>query len=300
MTTNNRKYGLGRGLDAILSSPDTDITSTDISGNYVAGAVAEINIDFIEANPFQPRNDFDEEAINELAESIKSQGIIQPVTVRKMGRGKYQLISGERRLRAARIAGLKTIPVFIRVADDEQMLELALIENTHRESLNAIEVAISYQRLIDECKLSIDSLSEKVGKDRTTVTNFLRLLKLPPEVQIAIRDRLITMGHARAIINIDDREQQLTLLKEIIDKELTVRQVENLSRSVRQPVKKEKKAQGKTNVISDDLRNSIEKFIKSTALKTKLTRDIKGKGSITISFKNDDDLKRIIDIIEKV
>lgn len=299
MTTSNRKYGLGRGLDAILSSPDTDITSTDISGNYVAGAVAEINIDFIEANPFQPRNDFDEEALKELAESIKSQGIIQPVTVRKMGRDRYQLISGERRLRASRIAGLKTIPVFIRVADDEQMLELALIENTHRESLNAIEVAISYQRLIDECKLTIDSLSEKVGKDRTTVTNFLRLLKLPPEVQIAIRDRLITMGHARAIINIEDKEQQLTLLKEIIDKELTVRQVENISRNIKKPEKKEHKTQGKTNVISDELRDRIEKFIKSTALKTKLTRDIKGKGSITISFKNDDDLKRIINIIEK-
>lgn len=299
MTTSNRKYGLGRGLDAILSSPDTDITSTDISGNYVAGAVAEINIDFIETNPFQPRNDFDEEAIKELAESIKSQGIIQPVTVRKMGRDRYQLISGERRLRASRIAGLKTIPVFIRVADDEQMLELALIENTHRESLNAIEVAISYQRLIDECKLTIDSLSEKVGKDRTTVTNFLRLLKLPPEVQIAIRDRLITMGHARAIINIEDKEQQLTLLKEIIDKELTVRQVEDISRNIRKPEKKEHKTQGKTNVISDELRDRIEKFIKSTALKTKLTRDIKGKGSITISFKNDDDLKRIINIIEK-
>ena len=299
MTTSNRKYGLGRGLDAILSSPDTDITSTDISGNYVAGAVAEISIDFIETNPFQPRNDFDEEAIKELAESIKSQGIIQPVTVRKMGRDRYQLISGERRLRASRIAGLKTIPVFIRVADDEQMLELALIENTHRESLNAIEVAISYQRLIDECKLTIDSLSEKVGKDRTTVTNFLRLLKLPPEVQIAIRDRLITMGHARAIINIEDKEQQLTLLKEIIDKELTVRQVENISRNIRKPEKKEHKTQSKTNVISDELRGRIEKFIKSTALKTKLTRDIKGKGSITISFKNDDDLKRIINIIEK-
>ena len=169
MTTPNKKRGLGRGLDAILQSPETDITSADISGNYVAGAIAQIDIDKIETNPFQPRTDFDETALNELSESIKNQGVIQPVTVRKMGYDKYQLISGERRLRASKMAGLKKIPVFIRVANDEQMLEMALIENIHRENLNAIEVAISYQRLLEECELTQDKLSEKVGKDRSTV-----------------------------------------------------------------------------------------------------------------------------------
>ena len=164
MTIQNKKRGLGRGLDAILQSPETDITSADISGNYVAGAIAQIEIDKIETNPFQPRTDFDENALNELSESIKNQGVIQPVTVRKMGYDKYQLISGERRLRASKMAGLKQIPVFIRVANDEQMLEMALIENIHRENLNAIEVAISYQRLLEECQLTQDQLSEKVGK----------------------------------------------------------------------------------------------------------------------------------------
>ena len=223
MTTPNKKRGLGRGLDAILQSPETDITSADISGNYVAGAIAQIDIDKIETNPFQPRTDFDETALSELSESIKKQGVIQPVTVRKMGYDKYQLISGERRLRASKMAGLKQIPVFIRVANDEQMLEMALIENIHRENLNAIEVAISYQRLLEECKLTQDQLSEKVGKDRSTVANFLRLLKLPAEIQIAIRDGYITMGHARALVNISDRTRQLIILKRIIDEDAEFR-----------------------------------------------------------------------------
>ena len=201
---------LGRGLDKILGSPETDITSKDISGDFVAGAIAEIDIDLIETNPFQPRTEFDETALRELAQSIKEQGVIQPVTVRKLGYNKYQLISGERRLRASKMAGLTKIPAFIRVANDEQMLELALIENIHRENLNAIEVAISYQRLIDECNLTQEEVSEKVGKSRSAVANFLRLLKLPPEVQLAIRDGHITMGHARALININDKEEQLT------------------------------------------------------------------------------------------
>ena len=199
---------LGRGLDKILGSPETDITSKDISGDFVAGAIAEIEINQIETNPFQPRTEFDETALRELAQSIKEQGVIQPVTVRKLGYNKYQLISGERRLRASKMAGLNKIPAFIRVANDEQMLELALIENIHRENLNAIEVAISYQRLIDECSLTQEEVSEKVGKSRSAVANFLRLLKLPPEVQLAIRDGHISMGHARALININDKEEQ--------------------------------------------------------------------------------------------
>ena len=294
--TNNKKRGLGRGLDAILQSPETDITSSDISGNYVAGAVAELNIDHIEANPFQPRTDFDEAALQELAESIKTQGMIQPVTVRKMGRDKYQLISGERRLRASKLAGLKTIPVFIRVANDEQMLEMALIENTHREGLNAIEIALSYQRLLEECQLSQEQLSEKVGKDRSTVTNFLRLLKLPPEVQVALRDDFISMGHARAIINIDDKAKQLVILKEIIDKDLSVRQVEELVRSLNTKSIKTKKQK---NVLPLSFITQADNLSKSLNTKVKIDRNNKGKGSITINFKNDEDFERLISLINK-
>ena len=296
MSLQNKKRGLGRGLDAILQSPETDITSTDISGNYVAGAVAELNIDFIEANPFQPRTDFDEAALNELAESIKVQGVIQPVTVRKMGRDKYQLISGERRLRASKLAGLKTIPVYIRVANDEQMLEMALIENTHREGLNAIEVALSYQRLIEECNITQEELGEKVGKDRSTVTNFLRLLKLPPEVQVALRDGFISMGQARAIINIEDKAKQLIILKEIIDKDLSVRQVEELVRSFNHKNVKTKKQK---NVLPEAFIYKVDSLSKALDAKIKVDRNSKGKGSLTISFKNDEDFERLISIINK-
>ena len=296
MSLQNKKRGLGRGLDAILQSPETDITSSDISGNYVAGAVAELNIDFIEANPFQPRTDFDETALNELAESIKIQGVIQPVTVRKMGRDKYQLISGERRLRASKMAGLKTIPVFIRVANDEQMLEMALIENTHREGLNAIEIALSYQRLIEECNITQEQLSEKVGKDRSTVTNFLRLLKLPPEVQVALRDGFISMSQARAIINIEDKTKQLIILKEIIDKDLSVRQVEELVRSLNTKNVKTKKQK---DVLPEAFIYKVDSLSKSLNTKVKINRNSKGKGSLTIDFKNDEDFERLIAILNK-
>ena len=291
MTTPNKKRGLGRGLDAILQSPETDITSVDISGNYVAGAIAQIDIDKIETNPFQPRTDFDETALNELAESIKNQGVIQPVTVRKMGYDKYQLISGERRLRASKMAGLKTIPVFIRVANDEQMLEMALIENIHRENLNAIEVAISYQRLLEECKLTQDQLSEKVGKDRSTVANFLRLLKLPAEIQIAIRDGFITMGHARALIGINDKSKQLIILKRIIDEDLSVRQVELLTR--------EKTDKKQKSVLPESYKVQADTLAKALKMGVKVSRDSKGKGSLTISFKNDEEFEKLIDFINK-
>ena len=291
MTTPNKKKGLGRGLDAILQSPETDITSIDISGNYVAGAIAQIEIDKIETNPFQPRTDFDENALNELAESIKNQGVIQPVTVRKMGYDKYQLISGERRLRASKMAGLKTIPVFIRVANDEQMLEMALIENIHRENLNAIEVAISYQRLLEECQLTQDQLSEKVGKDRSTVSNFLRLLKLPAEIQIAIRDGYITMGHARALVNISDKTQQLVILKRIIDEDLSVRQVEMLTR--------EKQPKKQANVVPETYKVQANALSKALKMNVKVSRDSKGKGSLTIKFKNDEEFERLLDFINK-
>ena len=217
-------------MSAILESPETDITSKDISGNYVVGAIANLAIDKIEANPFQPRDRFEEEALKELSDSIREQGIIQPVTVRKLGYDKYQLISGERRYKASKLAGLEEIPCYIRVANDEQMLELALIENIHRQDLNSMEIAISYKRLLEECQITQEKLSERIGKNRTTITNYIRLLKLPPKVQLALRNDQISMGHARAIINLDDEHKQNKIVDEIIKNGLSVRDVEQLAK----------------------------------------------------------------------
>jgi ParB family chromosome partitioning protein len=295
MPDKNRR-ALGRGLDAIMQSPETDITSKDISGDFVAGAVAEIDINLIETNPFQPRTEFDETALRELAQSIKEQGVIQPVTVRKLGYNKYQLISGERRLRASKMAGLNKIPAFIRVANDEQMLELALIENIHRENLNAIEVAISYQRLIDECNLTQEEVSEKVGKSRSAVANFLRLLKLPPEVQLAIRDGHISMGHARALININDKEEQLKLLQQIIMEEMTVRQTEELADKAKGKADKERK---QTNFIPEHFKSKIKTLSQTLNTKVKVKRNIKGQGSVVIDFKDEAEFDRIMELFNK-
>ena len=287
------RKSLGRGLDSILQSPETDITSRDISGDFVAGAVAEIDIDLIETNPFQPRTEFDETALRELAQSIKEQGVIQPVTVRKLGYNKYQLISGERRLRASKMAGLTKIPAFIRVANDEQMLELALIENIHRENLNAIEVAISYQRLIDECNLTQEEVSEKVGMSRSAVANFLRLLKLPPEIQLAIRDGHISMGHARALININDKEEQLKLLQQIIMEEMTVRQTEEMADKAKGKADKERK---QTNFIPEHFKSKIKTLSQTLNTKVKVKRNIKGQGSVVIDFKDEAEFDRIMEL----
>jgi len=293
----NKKRGLGRGLDAILESPETDITSSDVSGNYVSGAVAEIEIDKIEANPFQPRTDFEDSPLRDLAASIKKQGIIQPVTVRKMGYDRYQLISGERRLRASKMVGLETIPVFVRVANDEQMLEMALIENIHRENLNAIEIAISYQRLIEECNLTQENLSEQVGKSRTSISNFLRLLKLPAEIQVALRDGHITMGHARAVINIEDPAKQLYILQQIIEKELNVRQVEAAVRALYTPKTAQKET--KKSVIPERIKAQLNEISESLKCKTDLRRDIAGKGSLLIHFQNDNEFNRLYALISQ-
>ena len=295
----NKKRGLGRGLDAILQSPETDITSRDISGDYVAGAVAEIDINLIEANPFQPRTEFDDEALKELAQSIKEQGIIQPVTVRKLGYNRYQLISGERRLRASKIAGLAKIPAFIRIANDEQMLELALIENIHRENLNAIEVAISYQRLIDECNLTQEQLSDKVGKSRSSIANFLRLLKLPAEIQIALRDGHISMAHARALINVEDKETQLKLLQQIIEDDLNVRQTEDLANKAKNTVEYNKEQRKQTNYLPDHFKAQIKTLSQALNTKVKVKRNLKGQGSVVIDFKNQEEFDRIIALFNK-
>jgi ParB family chromosome partitioning protein len=287
-----KKKALGRGLSAILESPETDITSRDISGEYVVGAIAHVAVEKIEPNPFQPRMQFNEEELAELTLSIQSQGIIQPITVRKMGYDKYQLISGERRLKAAKLAGLTEIPSFIRIANDEQMLELALVENIQREELNPLEIAISFQRLLDECQLKQEELSKKVGKDRSTVANYIRLLKLPTEVQIAIRDKKITMGHARALITIEDVKTQLVILHRIFEKKLSVRQVEDIVRNLgpgRQLAPRNEPAV---------LPLKFEKIRESLTHKLNTRVDVKvhakGDGTILIPFRSDEEFDRII------
>lgn len=294
----SKKGALGRGLEAILRSPDTDITSADISGNYVAGATAELQVEQIEANPFQPRADFDETALQELAESIKQQGVVQPVTVRKTGLNKYQLISGERRLKACKIAGLETIPAYLRVANDEQMLELALIENIHRENLNAIEIAISYQRLMDECKLTQEELSKQVGKNRSTITNFLRLLKLPPEVQVALRDGHITMGHARALINLNNDTHQLILLQQIIEEGLNVRQVEAAARRMNRPEITDKKSR-KKEIVPAYFKDKLKTLKTKLDTEVSIRRNSKGKGALIINFDNDEVFDQLVDKLNK-
>ena len=292
-----KKSALGRGLSAILESPDTDITSSDISGNYVAGAIANIPIEKIETNPFQPRNQFEEKALLELALSIKEQGIIQPVTVRKLGYVKYQLISGERRYRAAKIAGHDKVPAFIRVANDQQMLEMALIENIHREDLNSLDVAISYQRLLDECDLTKEMLSKRVGKDRTTIVNYIRLLRLPAPVQVALRDNLISMGHARALINVENEDEQLYILNEAVKQQLSVREVEKMVKEATgRPKSKPKKQKPE---LPDALREVKDSLISRFETKVDIKWNNKGSGSIVIPFKSDDDLQRIIDVLDK-
>src|SRR5262245_45072076 len=233
----SKKKALGRGLSALLSDSEADEKlEVDIPAPAVAvqpaGGIAEIPIEEIEVNPFQPRTHFDQDALLELAESIRVHGIIQPITVRRLSANQYQLISGERRFQASKLADLKMIPTYVRSADDQQMLEMALIENIQRENLNAIEIALSYQRLITECNLKQDELGERVGKNRATVTNYLRLLKLPPDIQIAVRDNQLSMGHARAIINVENPEQQLYIFKKTVNEDLSVRKVEELVREV--------------------------------------------------------------------
>lgn len=290
-----KKKALGRGLDAILQSPETDITSKDISGNYVVGAIANIHIDKIEANPFQPRDHFDDDLLKELASSIEKQGIIQPITVRKLGYDKYQLISGERRLRAARAAGLEEVPCYIRVANDEQMLEMALIENIHRKDLNAVEIAISYQRLIEECELTHEKLSDRISKSRSTITNYLRLLKLPAEVQLAIRDNRISMGHARALINVEDPDTQIRIVRKIISDDLSVRQVEELARNLHKLPQGEKK---EVASMPEFFSRSAEELRERYGTHVNIRRNTNGKGQIVISFESDQDFSRILSLLD--
>ena len=299
MTSFQRKTGLGRGLSALLD--DTDSThppkggSDSLNDTIQIGSISEVGIDEIETNPYQPRTEFDQVALNELSESIKVQGLIQPITVRKHGSNKYQLISGERRLRASKLAGLTHIPAYIRSADDQQMLEMALIENIQRENLNAIEVALSFQMMIDECKLKPEQLGDRVGKNRSTVSNYLRLLKLPPVIQASIRDGKISMGHARALISVEEVDKQLFIHQEIVDKGLSVRKVEELVRSINHVQVKAKSA---PVPVSFEYQKLQKELASKFATKVKLKVSGNGKGAIEIPFVSNDDLSRILELLD--
>ncbi|MFZ4399819.1 MAG: ParB/RepB/Spo0J family partition protein [Bacteroidales bacterium] len=293
---NAKKQALGRGLSALLAISENEEINLNDNASTVVGSIASISVNSIEANPFQPRTEFEEQALNELSISIKHQGIIQPITVRKIGNEKYQLISGERRLRASKLAGLEEIPAYIRIATDSQMLEMALVENIQRENLNAIEVALSYQALIDECKLTQEQMSEKVGKNRTTITNYLRLLKLPAEIQLDIHDDKISMGHARALITLDSIDQQLIITKQIVEKGLSVREVEKMVRSINNPeVKKTKKS---TSTLPANYSSAKTTLAHRLSSKIDIKRNNRGRGNIVIPFTSDQDFERILQLLK--
>ena len=295
---NNRRNALGRGLSAILKNPTTDITNNTNNEKLVA-TINEISIDEIQINPFQPRVNFEEEKIFELTESIKELGIIQPITVRKLGYNKYQLISGERRLRASQILNLKTIPSYIRIANDEQMLEMALVENIQRENLNPIEIAISFQRLIKECNLTQEQCGNKLGKKRTTVTNFLRLLKLPLEIQNGLKKQKISVGHARALINIKDSSKQLNIYNDIIENGFSVREVEQIVKDFSDrdysfsPSKKRNE-----EILTFAHQKILYDLSKKLDKKIQLKKTKKGNGKIIIPFSNEDELSEIFNKIK--
>ena len=294
-----KKTGLGKGLRALLDDSDMPESGRQQISNEGTslGSISFVKLNQVEVNPFQPRTDFDPETLHELADSIKLQGLIQPITVRRTAFNTYQLISGERRLRASKLAGLTEIPAYIRTANDQQMLEMALIENIQRENLNAIEVALSFQRMIDECHLKQDELGSRVSKNRSTITNYLRLLKLPPAIQASIRDRQISMGHARALISIENSDHQLYIYQETLKLGLSVRKVEELVRQLEKSGKTKGLVSKKQGIsfqylkIQDDL---ASKF----ATNVKLKIEDKGKGSIEIAFMSDDDLNRILEMLD--
>jgi len=295
-----KKKALGRGLNALLSDSTDERLETDIpaAAQHATGNVLEIPIDQIEVNPFQPRTHFDETALQELADSIKVHGIIQPITVRRLAANQYQLISGERRLQAAIRAGLKNIPAYVRTANDQQMLEMALIENIQRENLNAIEIALSYQRLISECNLKQEELGERVGKNRATVTNYLRLLKLPPDIQIAVRDNRLSMGHARAIINVENPADQLFIFNKILKEDLSVRKVEELVRQLHQSKTKKEttKATSPAGSTAKELAQLQSRLSSHFGTRVAVKSDGK-RGEIKIPFMSIEDLNRILDIL---
>lgn len=292
-----KRNALGRGLGALLE--DSGSKKEKEGRPASMGAMDEIYLNEIEVNPFQPRTFFDKESLQELAESIKVQGIIQPITVRRLERNRYQLISGERRFQASKLAGLESIPAYIRTADDQQMLEMALIENIQRKDLNAIEIALSYQRLLSECNLKQEQLGERVGKNRTTVNNYLRLLKLPPDIQISLRDNKISMGHARAIINVENVDAQLAIFNRIIKDDLSVRKVEALVRDLMTKEDEDVAEKPTSKKSSDDyeIKRLQQKLSSHFGTKINIKSDNQNKGEIKIPFVSAEDLNRILEIL---
>jgi ParB family chromosome partitioning protein len=303
-----KKQALGRGLSALLEnagnlvkeknenaavveSPAVE-TSIESPIGHIAGDISLVPVSLIEANPFQPRQDFTPDALIELAQSIKELGLIQPITVRRISAKKYQIISGERRFRASQMAGLEEVPVYVRAADDQGMLEMALVENIQRENLNAIEVAISFKRLMEECNMNTEALAERVGKDRTTVTNYVRLLKLPPEIQMGIIEKRISMGHARALINIPE-SKQLKIYQTIIEKDLSVRKVEELAKEDDVP----QLFRPAKVILPLEFQKMQAELRLKYGKRAKLTRSDAGVGKLEIPFNNDDDLQRVIDLL---
>ncbi|MAY82820.1 MAG: chromosome partitioning protein ParB [Flavobacteriales bacterium] len=296
-----KKPALGRGLSALLEDEKTDPTEKGkgSGSSSTVGSISEIPIKNIEANPFQPRTHFEEQELEELAQSIKELGIIQPVTLRKLGYEKFQLISGERRFRASQMAGLDKIPAYIRIANDQSMLEMALVENIQRSNLDAIEVAISYQRLIDECSITQEELSKRVGKKRSTITNYLRLLKLPAEVQAGIRERLIAMGHARALVNIEDPREQIKVFKQIVKDQLSVRKVEEISKGLKESSEKPKSTTDKKSfplsLTDKKLKAELSDLLN---VNVRFQRNDVDKGKIVIPFDSEEELSHILNSLK--
>lgn len=289
-----KKNALGRGLGALIEGVEKEVLEKKVEANL------QIAIESIDANPFQPRTRFDEQALEELASSIKQLGIVQPLTVRESGHGRYQLIAGERRLRAAKLAGLTHLPAFIRTADDQAMLELALVENIQREDLDAVEVAISYQRLIEECNLTQERLSDRVGKQRSTVANYLRLLKLPAEIQLGIKNKQVTMGHARTLVNIEDPKKQIKVYYKIIDDDLSVRSAEELVRTLQTENLKDTSKVEKKKKLNEDftqLSTHLEKLFSS---KVNFRINEKGQGKIVIQFDSPEEMERILGVFDRL
>ncbi|MFV0566165.1 MAG: ParB/RepB/Spo0J family partition protein [Flavobacteriaceae bacterium] len=298
MAKATKKQALGRGLSALLKDPSNDIQSVqDKNADKVIGNIIELDINDIEVNPFQPRTNFSEESLRELASSIKELGIIQPITVRKLGFNQYQLVSGERRFRASKLVGLETIPAYIRIANDQESLEMALVENIQRQDLDPIEIALSYQRLIDEINLTQEQMSERVGKKRSTITNYLRLLKLDPIIQTGMRDGFISMGHGRALISVEDQAIQLDIYEKVLSNQLSVRETETMVKNHNlneAPISQKKETETLPNFIKDGTKTFSEYF--GHKIDVKVSKN--GKGKITIPFHSEEDFNRLKKLIE--
>lgn len=294
MARATKKQALGRGLSALLKDPENDINSvSDKNADKVVGNIVELDLDSIQVNPFQPRSNFNDEALEELASSIKELGLIQPITVRKLDFNSYQLVSGERRFRASRLIGLQTIPAYIRIANDQESLEMALVENIQRQDLDPIEIALSYQRLIDEINLTQEKLSERVGKKRSTITNYLRLLRLDPIIQTGMRDGFISMGHGRTMVNIDKKQDQIAIYEKIIGQGLSVRETEKLVQNYHEDGNRRPNAPGRTSVQPDFVKSGIMAFRNALDTEVQIRASDSGKGKISISFKSREDFQRL-------